>query len=50
MLVNLAGRYALSDTVTLTARVDNLLNKTYEAVYGYRQPGFTAYAGVSVKL
>ena len=50
VLLNLSTRYELTDNVTLTAKVDNLLNKTYEAVYGYREPGIAAYAGVTMKL
>lgn len=50
MLVNVSARYTVNDSVTLTANVDNLTNKHYQEVYGYREPGIAAYAGVNVKL
>lgn len=49
-LVNVAAEYSISDTVSVNAKVDNLLNKRYEEVYGFREPGIAAYAGVTVRL
>lgn len=48
-LVDAAVRYQLSDAITLHARVENALDETYEEVFGFRSPGFGAYAGVEVK-
>ncbi len=49
-LVNLDARYRLTKEVSLYARLENLLNKEYETVYGYEQPDRSAYVGVNVKL
>jgi len=46
ILLNLAGSYQLSDTVQLTARLENALDKSYEEVLGFEAPGFAAYAGI----
>jgi vitamin B12 transporter len=35
--------------VRLLARVDNLLDEDYQDVLGFGTPGFSAYAGVSVR-
>jgi vitamin B12 transporter len=45
-LVNLAGGYRLTDSVELTARIENLFDARYEEVYTYGTPGRTAYAGL----
>lgn len=47
MVVNLAAAHRVTDNVQLTARVNNLLNKTYEPVNGLEAPGVEALAGVS---
>lgn len=49
-LVNLNARYNINKNVSLYARIENLLNKDYETVYGYEQPGRGAYVGVNVKM
>ena len=49
-LADVTLRYQLSATVGLFTRVSNLLDADYEQVYGYRMPGRTVYAGVSVSL
>jgi len=36
--------------LTLKARVENLLNKKYEQVSGYPQPGAAVYTGVEYKF
>lgn len=37
-------------SVSLSARVDNLLDETYEEVWGFRAPGRQVYLGASVQL
>lgn len=48
-LVNVAFSYELSDQVSITARIENLLDKDYEEVYGFQTPGRSTYAGVRMK-
>ncbi len=45
-LVRLAGHYAITRNVSLTARVENLLDQDYEEVFSYRPSGRAFYAGV----
>lgn len=45
-LVNLAVSYDLTEKVKLIGRIENLLNREYEEVYGYGAPGLSAYVGV----
>lgn len=47
-LVNIAGSHRLNDNVKLTARVNNLLDKTYEPANGFQAPGIEALAGVEL--
>ena len=47
-LVSLAGHYNLTDTITITGRVENLTDEDYEQVYGFQSPGVGAYVGVRV--
>jgi vitamin B12 transporter len=49
-LVNLTGRYALSETWTFSARIDNLLDRDYEDPDGFQRPGVGAYAGVKARF
>lgn len=44
-----AVNYALSDQVTLTARIENLADKRYEESFGYREPGRAIYVGVRLR-
>jgi vitamin B12 transporter len=46
VLANLNARYALSKSVSLFARVDNLLNRDYQTAYGYNQPPRGVFAGL----
>jgi len=43
---DLAGSYRLSEAVWLTARIENLADKRYEEVFGFNEPGRTAFVGV----
>lgn len=45
-LVDLRLAYALNDTVHLQARVENLLDESYETVFNYGTSGRAYYAGV----
>lgn len=45
-LVNLSARYALSDSLALTARTENLLGRDYQTAYGYNQPGRSYFVGL----
>lgn len=45
-LVNLGGDFKISDAVQVYARVENLLDETYEEVFTYKTAGRGAYAGV----
>jgi vitamin B12 transporter len=46
---DVAGAYALNDHVSLTARVENVTDKRFEEVFGYREPGIAAYVGVRLR-
>lgn len=48
-VVELAGSYALSDRVRLTARIENLLDERYQEALGYGEPGLSAYVGVRLR-
>ncbi len=44
-VVNLAASYAFTDTLSLTGRIENLLDEEYEEVSGYGTPGIAGYLG-----
>jgi vitamin B12 transporter len=46
---DVAGAWALNDQISLTARVENLTDKRYEEVFGYREPGIAGYVGVKFR-
>ncbi len=46
-VIGLTARYAISREVKLFGRIDNLFDRDYETVYGYRQPGRGIFVGVS---
>lgn len=46
-VVDLNASYALAREWRLFARVENLLNRDYRTVFGYRQPGRGFFAGVT---
>lgn len=46
---NLNGTYRLTDSVNLTARVENLADERYQQVLGYGEPGRSAYVGVRLR-
>jgi len=49
-LVNLKGSYLLNKNLSLFARIDNLLDKSYEEAAGYGTPGISAFGGVKVSF
>jgi vitamin B12 transporter len=49
-LVHAGARYTLSENVQLFARVENLLDKSYQRVLGYGEQGLAAFGGLKVKL
>jgi vitamin B12 transporter len=46
---NLNAAYALTDEVSLTARIENLADERYQQVLGYGEPGRSAYLGVRLR-
>jgi vitamin B12 transporter len=50
VLVNLSANYELNEQITLFGRMDNVLNKTYQQVWGYGTMGFTGIGGFNLKL
>ncbi len=48
VLVNLNTRYTVNQYLQIFGRLDNLLNKKYQEVFGYGTPGFSAFAGFQV--
>jgi vitamin B12 transporter len=48
-LITLSGRYRLTESIELTARVENAGDADYQDVFGYATPGIAAYAGLRVR-
>jgi vitamin B12 transporter len=46
-VVNIAGSYRLTDSVKLTARINNLFDRAYEPADGFQLQGIEAFAGVA---
>ncbi|MDP4115566.1 MAG: TonB-dependent receptor [Bacteroidota bacterium] len=49
-LVNLAGSYRFLNNFEVYFRLENLLNKKYEEIFGYETPKRSGYAGVKISL
>lgn len=49
-LVNLSANYELNKYVTFTGRIENLLDESYEQVFGYTSPGVGGHAGINLTL
>ncbi|HRJ64133.1 TonB-dependent receptor plug domain-containing protein [Brevundimonas sp. UBA2416] len=45
----LNASYALTETATLTARIENLTDERYQQVFGYGEPGRSGYAGIRLR-
>lgn len=50
LLVDLAARYRLTDTVELFGRIENLTDTEYEEVFNFSSQGITAFAGVRIRF
>lgn len=50
LVINLSASYKISGPVSLYGRIDNLLNKRYEEIFGYATPGLSGYLGVKLNL
>ncbi len=48
--VDLRAAYQLSDRLTVTGRIENLLDKDYQDTFGFGTPGISAYAGLRARL
>lgn len=46
LVARLYGAWEATDRLTLTARIENLFDESYEQVHGYPQPGTSVYGGV----
>ncbi|MBX9615208.1 MAG: TonB-dependent receptor [Caulobacteraceae bacterium] len=46
---NLNAAWALTGQVSLTARIENLADETYQQVLGYGEPGRSAYVGIRLR-
>ncbi|ADE14226.1 TonB-dependent receptor [Nitrosococcus halophilus Nc 4] len=49
-VVNLAASYDLTDNFQLFARVNNLLDKQYQEVFGFGTPGLSGFGGVKLSF
>ena len=49
-LLNLGAGFLLNDKLTLNISFNNLLNESYEEIYGYSGIGFNVNAGLRYKL
>jgi len=49
-LVGLTADYAVTEQLTVYARMENAFNKHYEEVRGYGEPGLGAYGGLRAKF
>ncbi|MBU2538895.1 MAG: TonB-dependent receptor [Proteobacteria bacterium] len=45
-VVNLTGSYALTSTLEVYGRIDNLFNEQYEEAWSYATPGLSCYGGL----
>jgi len=46
LVLNLTSSWKFNDNLQVFGRIDNLLDRRYESVYGYGTSGLAAYAGV----
>jgi vitamin B12 transporter len=49
-LVNVAAGYQLGENWALKGRIDNLLDREYEEIYGYGTAGLSGYMGIQLVL
>ncbi|RYU63033.1 TonB-dependent receptor [Methylolobus aquaticus] len=50
VIFNATARYSVNEHVELFARAINLLNKTYQEVYGYGTAGVSGFAGFNLRF
>jgi vitamin B12 transporter len=50
LLINLAAHYDVFSFLRLHVRIENLLDKQYEEIYGYGTAGLSVYGGISLKV
>ncbi len=48
--VDVSARYALTETIDLDARIENLLDENYQQVLGYGTPGLSGFIGAKLKF
>ncbi|MEP0862672.1 MAG: TonB-dependent receptor [Ignavibacterium sp.] len=48
LILNLAASYKVTDFLQFFGRIENILDKEYEEVFGYGTPGISFYAGLSL--
>jgi vitamin B12 transporter len=48
LVVNLAAKYDISETLQLYGRIDNLFDQEYEEAWSYATPGLAGYVGLKV--
>ena len=48
-LLSLSGYYNVNELVSVTARLENIIDEDYEQVYGFESPGFGGYLGLRMK-
>lgn len=48
--VDLAGRYALKDSIEIYARIENLFDQQYQQILGYGTPGLSGHVGVRLNF
>ena len=46
---NLNGAFALNDSISLTARIENLTDEHYQQLLGYGEPGRSGYVGIRLR-
>jgi len=49
-LINFSAEYRLSASVSLTGRVENLLDEKYEEVFSFVAPGLSAFGGITARF
>ncbi|MGZ6027675.1 MAG: TonB-dependent receptor domain-containing protein, partial [Caulobacteraceae bacterium] len=49
VVADLAGAYAVTRNVSLTARIENVANRHYQEAFGYGEPGFGAFVGLRLR-
>jgi len=48
--IDLAGRYSMSDSVEVYARIENLLDEQYQQIIGFGTPGLSGHVGARLSF